>query len=265
MGGGAVLSAVAAGLEPKAVGQARTRAVPVVPVRAARVEGGYGVPGVREEAVKKRWTLKLALCLLAGAVVTWGVAWGCALSRPPYPRARKMQANVAGGWRYVARSETRGADYTTIHFFAADKPYSDVPVLGVVPGGAEVDVFKDVLWTETYRFGWPLYAVCAVGANGTYSNGYAHQSIGWYSLREGTGKGFNPAFRPGALYLPTRPLPLGFALNTLFYAAVVLGVVEFVAFARRRVRRGRGRCPSCGYDRAGLAEGSACPECGGKE
>ena len=23
-----------------------------------------------------------------------------------------------------------------------------------------------------------------------------------------------------------------------------------------------GRCPSCGYDRAGLAEGAACPECG---
>jgi hypothetical protein len=29
-------------------------------------------------------------------------------------------------------------------------------------------------------------------------------------------------------------------------------------------RYGKGRCPSCGYDRAGLAEGAACPECGGK-
>jgi hypothetical protein len=68
----------------------------------------------------------------------------------------------------------------------------------------------------------------------------------------------------GTRRLPTRVLPLGFALNTLFYAAVLLGVVEFVAFARRRVRRGGGRCPACGYDPAGRAEGSACPECGGK-
>ncbi len=66
-----------------------------------------------------------------------------------------------------------------------------------------------------------------------------------------------------SVIVPTDILPLGFALNTLFYAAVLLGVVEGVGFARRRVRRGRGRCPSCDYDRAGLAEGAACPECGG--
>jgi hypothetical protein len=66
------------------------------------------------------------------------------------------------------------------------------------------------------------------------------------------------------IVLPTAVLPLGFALNTLFYAAVLLGVVEGVAFARRRIRRRKGRCASCGYDRAGLAEGAACPECGGK-
>lgn len=28
-------------------------------------------------------------------------------------------------------------------------------------------------------------------------------------------------------------------------------------------RRAKGRCTGCGYDRAGLAEGAACPECGG--
>jgi hypothetical protein len=32
--------------------------------------------------------------------------------------------------------------------------------------------------------------------------------------------------------------------------------------AAKRVRRLKGRCRSCGYDRAGLAEGAACPECG---
>ena len=27
----------------------------------------------------KRWMLKLAVCVVVGAVVTWGVAWGSAL------------------------------------------------------------------------------------------------------------------------------------------------------------------------------------------
>jgi hypothetical protein len=66
------------------------------------------------------------------------------------------------------------------------------------------------------------------------------------------------------LYLPARILPRGFTLNTLLAAGVLLGLVEGFAFARRRVRRAKGRCPSCGYDRGGLAKNAACPECGGK-
>ncbi|HYE62533.1 MAG TPA: hypothetical protein VD997_11115, partial [Phycisphaerales bacterium] len=59
-------------------------------------------------------------------------------------------------------------------------------------------------------------------------------------------------------------LPLGFTLNTLLYAGVTLGLIEGVAFTRRRRRRNKGRCPSCGYDRGGIAVDAACPECGGK-
>jgi len=64
--------------------------------------------------------------------------------------------------------------------------------------------------------------------------------------------------------LPYRVLPLGFTLNTLLAAGVLLGVAEGFAFARRRVRRAKGRCVACGYDRGGLAgDAAACPECGG--
>ena len=51
----------------------------------------------------------------------------------------------------------------------------------------------------------------------------------------------------------------------LWIPLVLLGVPTGVAWWRDR-RRGRrlnaGECPSCGYDRAGLAAGAACPECG---
>jgi hypothetical protein len=63
--------------------------------------------------------------------------------------------------------------------------------------------------------------------------------------------------------LPLEILPLGFTLNTLLAAGVLLGVVEGFAFARRRARRAKGRCVACGYDRGGLPnDAAACSECG---
>lgn len=48
-------------------------------------------------------------------------------------------------------------------------------------------------------------------------------------------------------HLPLRPLPLGFLIDTLLYAAVFAGVwFGFGSYARRRRRR-RGLCPRCAY------------------
>jgi hypothetical protein len=54
----------------------------------------------------------------------------------------------------------------------------------------------------------------------------------------------------------------GFAVDTLFYAALAWGVATVPPYLRRRHRVKRNRCPHCGYDRAGIASGTACPECG---
>ena len=71
-----------------------------------------------------------------------------------------------------------------------------------------------------------------------------------------------PAPRPRTLALPLRPVWPGFAVNTAAYASAWWLVLVGVPFARAALRRRRGRCPRCSYDRAGLAEGTACPECG---
>ncbi len=63
--------------------------------------------------------------------------------------------------------------------------------------------------------------------------------------------------------LPLRPLWPGFAINTIFYAAI-LWLLAFGPFAVRRVvRRKRGHCIKCGYDLRGTSGGGGgCPECG---
>jgi hypothetical protein len=63
--------------------------------------------------------------------------------------------------------------------------------------------------------------------------------------------------------LPTKAIWPGFAINTVFYAAV-LWVLFAAPFALRKWRRiRRGRCPKCGYDlRGGAPEAKVCPECG---
>ena len=61
--------------------------------------------------------------------------------------------------------------------------------------------------------------------------------------------------------LPLRPLWPGFAINTIFYAAILWFVMLGPFTARRIIRRKRGQCIKCGYDLRG-AEHEACPECG---
>ncbi len=61
--------------------------------------------------------------------------------------------------------------------------------------------------------------------------------------------------------LPLRPIWPGFAINTVFYAAILWLFMFGVFTTRRVIRRKRGHCIKCGYDLRG-AEHEVCPECG---
>ena len=190
--------------------------------------------------------VRVGVCLLAGAVVTWAVAWGCALwgegprlefnLRPVEPRVSAFVPAYPEDQGWIG-GRTRVRTKTLIITALDDD---------VLPA------------TEAYdlqEFGWP-----ARGMLGRTKLDYGDQIVLDTYLAAPSWMGPGPDC-PG---LPTEVLPLGFALNTLLAAGVLMGVVETFAWARRRGRRRRGRCPACGYDRRGLAGGdaAACPECG---
>ena len=62
-------------------------------------------------------------------------------------------------------------------------------------------------------------------------------------------------------WLPLRPIWPGFAINTIFYAAMLWLLTLAPFTARRMIRRKRGLCIKCGYDLRGT-EHEVCPECG---
>jgi hypothetical protein len=189
----------------------------------------------------RRWTLKLALCLLAGAVVTWGVAWASAAWGPEANApavvldTRSWPMSVPESWDQpfeLRRFETVLMTEYRISF----GPYAG-SLFGSAHGAA-------------YQFGWPARALqqAHMGAQVWHEHGSISAGPWLYPAHGGR--------------LPVLVMPLGFTLNTLLAAGVLLGVVEGFAFARRRARVRKGRCPSCGYDRAGVAGVAACPECG---
>ncbi len=59
--------------------------------------------------------------------------------------------------------------------------------------------------------------------------------------------------------LPLKPLWPGFAINTIFYAAILWLLFAAPGFMRRRYRIKRGLCPSCAYP---VGASDVCTECG---
>ncbi len=55
------------------------------------------------------------------------------------------------------------------------------------------------------------------------------------------------------------PAWLGFAVHTLFYAALLWLPIYGLFALRRFIRRRRGRCPACAYP---MGDSNVCTECG---
>jgi hypothetical protein len=236
----------------------------------------------------KRRLAKLLVFLLLGAIVNVAVAWGCA------------------AWsRYSPEDYIRSIDQVPDGFVdAVPSEWLDAPPMW--PGGRNaVDIrvrVRDALgWSCTRIELWwmqpaiwqavPDYSVYRVEAGWPASSATCDGSLVvrdsprafwkakwqcgidppvWLSVGSMGPLGDEQFRRP----LPLKPIWPGFALNTIFYAAVLWFIFAIPGGVKRLRRRRRGSCIHCGYDLRGhripgagaapeAGHSTKCPECGG--
>lgn len=204
----------------------------------------------------RRIVTRVIVFLLLGAIVNVVVAWGCreleVNRRYAYPPLRTAdisfwQARKLCGW------PDKPQNYSITYTFGATLLNYSASYYLEPDGTALYDKYYPphiASWVcgilcESHS-GWPLQGMCSTK---WYIEGDAeseHRGIirGWYR-----GEGWHDF----------RPLWPDFAINTLFYPAI-LWLLFAAPFALRRWRRiRRGLCPKCGYP---IGDSPVCTECG---
>jgi hypothetical protein len=211
---------------------------------------------------KKRTLLMVLLLLTGGAIINVAVAWVCCMNGADDSRfARRTITDADMEWR------TRHAPGGILEAMDARQHnslgYAEVrlrchgPVVRLYESRSEI--LSGACWTEaglpcrSVRGEWFLIPDAANGLVNV-------ETRGAYRLQlKSTG---NP------VTFPESPIWPGFAINTMFYAAVLWVLLALPGAVRRFVRRRRGRCTRCGYDLRGQVAAPGwkgkivCPECG---
>jgi len=229
----------------------------------------------------KRWTLRIVILLLLGAIVNVAVAWGCALYVDSWTMEARSRASAYShshedwvdvsvaswiGVRQIVFSHSRTAlelpeeeseqhpsdlfpywadlEQTKTEFLAADP--STVESQAVIEGRFLIagGLPMNALWGDAFRTQWGW------GFDGVRFN------CGMLDL--GLENWHNTSVPRSA---PLRPIWPGFAINTVFYAAILFALCFGYVQGRRIIRLRRGRCPKCAYDLRGEME-QGCSECG---
>jgi len=218
----------------------------------------------------------MALILLAaGAMLNVAVAWGLAIAMPMDDTRVYIDIEPQTSWQPLA-------DLGHPHDgFAQIKQWNRI-------GSTLLDISVGDFhhWPETEPHGHPIQA-CPAWARPWLLHAIAQrwqkvesmESRGWPCRAlwcipgEGKGYGMDPpeggilvpdwAAVSGNRFLqptlPLRPIWPGFAINTLFYAAVLWMVFAAPFALRRMIRRRRGQCQRCAYP---IGSSPVCTECG---
>lgn len=208
----------------------------------------------------KRRLTKLVIFLLLGAVLNVAVAWACAAwidLTGVFPRGTSPRKYSRYHWQVFDHFDRIGASRMAWR----------VPPVTITGGRSNLDSYMESLPQELEphlelgrvldRRGWPLLSMQCTFVD-------TAQDV-WnpvYQVDDGIKLTATPGSdERGLRALPLRPLWPGFAINAIFYAALLWLLFFGSLTARRIIRRKRGLCVACGYDLRGDLDGG-CPECG---
>jgi hypothetical protein len=229
---------------------------------------------------RSRKLFKLLLFVLAGAIITLAIAMAATWWQRSEIRDFKVidieVRDVNGRPQSAGPVLTEVAtNRLTTHIVAWSRvPPGDFPIYGGRKSGRAPWWVPELLWCDASTLdpqlfrsgervaattwlaaGWPLRALrCASG------NMYTADGKHWIVGGE---RGMIIASRQGAppIRIPLEPIWAGFAINTIFYAAIAWGLFAVPGAVRRRLRHKRGQCAACGYSlRESVSD--RCPECG---
>jgi hypothetical protein len=215
----------------------------------------------------RRRLIQLGLLILAGAIVNVAVAWGIGILHPAFEvRDGRTQTQLLHGERHwqVWTLTGPGREYVMSSQILSANPTSRDDGLPSLPHWWRGERGAPMSWKQdryAQATGWPTLSMCVL----------FHPSIGppW---------AWETSFVRGGLcvsdvrtcrhpmYNTSRSLPLlllwpGFAINTMFYAAIMWMLFAAPFALRRRRRIKRGLCPACAYP---VGDSEVCTECGKK-
>jgi hypothetical protein len=188
----------------------------------------------------RKFIISAVMFLLLGAIMNIAVAWGCALAAqrrssvlplpdPPIEWRRSVPSNWPSKPRVESFGICRGWGGVVWHDQLAGYP-GDFHLCVFRLGMPAASMSYDQL-VEDGSYSWR----CAVPVPVAIS-GLGHLN-----------------------HLPIRPIWPGFAINTLFYAAILWLLLALPGALRRWRRIKRGLCPACAYP---VGASALCTECG---
>jgi hypothetical protein len=124
---------------------------------------------------------------------------------------------------------------------------------------------SDVYQASLLLPGWSDAADIRAGTTRIVEGALREDGLGWPRLAAHTRTVYDQRMPPRFedRHLPIRPIWPGFAINTIFYAAILWVVFLVPRSVKRLRRRAKGCCIHCGYDLRGQpADSKTCPECG---
>jgi hypothetical protein len=222
----------------------------------------------------RRVVTRVIVFLMLGAAVNVAVAWGLAArTEPPHVVGLGIYRFDSGSYRsdtgdwFVRVSTCFGSEYFESHPFHRGDLGPNLrghDARAVYPAWADRYAEPDDGTNFLPQFhmighaaGWPCWAMCAYEDHGEPAS--ERSIISWgYQLGDKESPSRIPRLMTRCV-LPLRPLWPGFAINALFYAAILWLLLAAPFALRRRLRLRFGRCPDCAYP---VGASDLCTECG---